>query len=86
MGKQVIQAQSIQPGNIVGKVRVRDTDYTLTSLPVNSSRFWVHYPGIELQTHPLFNCPVYPYTYSTLEVLCSGTLVYFVFKRKLLER
>ena len=43
MGESVIQAQSIQTGEIVGKAWIEVEDYYGASLTVNGSNLWVHY-------------------------------------------
>ena len=49
IGARVIQAQSIQTGEIVGKAAIKFLDYDRASLTVNGSRLWVHYLSAETQ-------------------------------------
>ena len=49
IGQWVIQAQSIQTGEIVGKAGIKYLAYNIASLTVNGSKVWVHYPNAETQ-------------------------------------
>ena len=49
IGTRVIQAQSIQTGEIVGQVGIEFLPYSIGSLTINGSRVWVHYPNAETQ-------------------------------------
>ena len=49
IGARVIQVQSIQTGEIVGKAGIKLIDYDRASLTVNGSRLWVHYLNAETQ-------------------------------------
>ena len=49
IGARVIQSQSIQTGEMVGKAGIKFIDYDSASLTVNGSRVWVHYPAAETQ-------------------------------------
>ena len=49
IGARVIQAQSMQTGEIVGKARIKYMEYGSASLSVNDSRVWVHHPVAETQ-------------------------------------
>jgi hypothetical protein len=67
----VIQAQSMQTGEIMGKAKIEFIKYNIASLTVHGSRVWVHYPPaetrcgtLETQTVLLSSCPVYLYMYS----------------------
>ena len=49
IGDMVIQAQSIQTGQIVGKAGIKFIEYNLPSFTVHGSKVWVHYPITETQ-------------------------------------
>ena len=49
IGATVIQAQSIQTGEIVGKIEIEFIQYDIPSLTVNGSRVWAHYSSAETQ-------------------------------------
>ena len=49
IGSNVIQAQSIQTGEIVGKAEIKFVDRNTASLTVDDSRVWVYYPNAESQ-------------------------------------
>ena len=49
LGAEEIQAQSIETGNIVGKVQIEFLPYSIGTLTVNGSIAWVHYPNVESQ-------------------------------------
>jgi WD40 repeat protein len=49
IGTRVIQAQSIQTGEIVGKASIKCIDHNKASLTVNDSGVWVYYPNAESQ-------------------------------------
>ena len=46
---RMIQAQSTQTGEILGKTGIKFVDYNVASLTVKGSRVWVHYPNSETQ-------------------------------------
>ena len=49
IGLDVIQAQSIQTGEIVAKAGIKFINYNKASLTVDGSRVWVYYPNAESQ-------------------------------------
>ena len=49
IGASVIQAQSMQTGEIMGKAKIKFIDRNIASLIVHGSRVWVHYPNAETQ-------------------------------------
>ena len=49
IGARIIQAQSMQTGDIVGKAAIKFLDANRASLTVYGSRVWVHYPNAETQ-------------------------------------
>ena len=49
IGATMIQAQSIETGEIVGKAGIKYLDHDTASLTVNGSRVWVHYPAAGTQ-------------------------------------
>ena len=49
LGARVVQAQSLQTGEILGKVEIKYLPYVSGSITVDGSRVWVHYPNLEDQ-------------------------------------
>jgi WD40 repeat protein len=49
IGSRVIQAQSMQTGEIMSKAGIKYLNYNVASLTVYGSRAWVHYPAAETQ-------------------------------------
>ena len=49
LGTRVVQAQSIETGEIVGRAGIRFIEYSGPSLNVYGSRVWVHHPNAETQ-------------------------------------
>ena len=49
LGQMVIQAQSIQTGEIMGQAGIKMVKYNKGSLTINGSRVWIHYPNAETQ-------------------------------------
>ena len=49
IGARVIQAQSMQTGEVVGKAEIEFVDANTASLTVHGSRVWVHHPDTESQ-------------------------------------
>ena len=49
VGREAIQSQSMQTGEIVGKAGIKHVEFNLASLTVNGSRVWVHYCNTETQ-------------------------------------
>ena len=45
----MVQAQSIQTGEIVGQAGIKFARYGIGSLAINGSRVWIHYPSAETQ-------------------------------------
>ena len=49
IGETVIQAQSIQTGQVIGRAEIKYIQCNIASLTVYGSRVWVHYPNAESQ-------------------------------------
>ena len=49
LGARVIQAQSMQTGEILGQAEIRYLQHNVGSLTINGTRVWVHYPAAESQ-------------------------------------
>ena len=49
IGERVIQAQSIQTGEIVAKAEIKFVNYNIVSFTVNGSRVWVFYTNAKTQ-------------------------------------
>ena len=49
LGARVIQAQSIETGEIISKAGIKFYKYTQGFLTVDGSMLWIHYPGLEGQ-------------------------------------
>ena len=49
ISERVVQAQSIQTGDIVGRAGIRFVEYSTPSLNVYGSRVWIHWPNAETQ-------------------------------------
>ena len=49
LGADAIQAQSIETGDIVGRVEIEFLPYSIGTLTVNGPIAWIHYPNVESQ-------------------------------------
>ena len=49
LGARVVQAQSMQAGEVVGKAEIKYLPYDVGSLATSGSRVWIYYPAAETQ-------------------------------------
>ena len=68
IGAAVIQAQSIQTGEIVGKAEIKYIDYDTASLSVNGSKVWVNYSAAETQVWDFGTSDSFPVQLPTMNL------------------